>query len=688
MNNGGTPVKLGRWQVGICDCEGTMKIDCGRLSRALDADLPPLHHQLCRGDLASFERMIGQADGVLVACTQEAPLFREVADDARFAGRLAFVNIRERAGWGEAGASALPKIAALLADAAAEIRPAEVRSIESDGLCLVYGSGPAAVEVAQALSARLSVILLLDQADDDVILPPTLDFAVYCGRITGITGALGQFDVTVAGHAAMLPSSRRSPAFGRPHDGVQTRCSIILDLSGGPGLFRPAAAPDGYFRADPGSPLAVMRAVFDASDMAGSFEKPIYVDYDPAICAHSRARQVGCRNCLDACPIGAIAPAGDGIAVDSAVCGGCGGCAAHCPTGALSYRLPDRAGLVHRIQTLARTFRSAGGSRPVLLLHSEGHGFDIINVIARRGRGLPAHVIPLGLHAVTSIGHDALASAFAVGFERVVILADPRSPDAAAALDAEIALTTTILAGFGFAAPGRIVTLAAEDPDTVDHALHALEPLGPCAEAAILPVGGKREVARIALKALADAAPRPPGIVPLPPGAPYGRIRIETGGCTLCLACVSSCPADALSDDPDRPTVRLTEAACVQCGLCARICPERVITLEPRLTLGPEAMQPVVLHQEEPFACIECGKPFAAKSTIDRITRQLAGHWMFQSQDRIAMLQMCDDCRVRVRLAKDAHPMAAGDRPRPRTTDDYKQADASGQSIEDFLKDD
>ncbi len=680
-------MKLGQWQVKICDCEGTMKIDRSRLAEGLAADVPDLHRQLCRRELKAFEQEVAGSERVLVACTQEAPLFREVAEEAGHDGALAFVNIRERAGWCDGGASATPKIAALLADAATEVRPAELRSIESDGLCLIYGAGDTALEVAQALSSRLAVTLMLSDADDEMILPPTLNFAVYRGRIVGVAGALGQFDVTVNGHAAMLPSSRRTAAFGDPRDGVRTQCSIILDVSGGAALVPPGAAPDGFLRADPGSPAAVMRAVFEASDLVGSFEKPIYVDYDPTICAHGRSQKIGCRNCLDACPTGAITSQGDQIAVDAAVCGGCGGCAAHCPTGALSYRLPDRAGLVGRIQTLARTYRAAGGTHPVLLVHDETFGLDMINVIARRGRGLPAPVIPLSLQAVTSLGHDALASAFAAGFERVIVLADPKSTESLAPLEAEIALTAAVLDGLGHGGAGRVVVVSEADPTAVEDALYGLPTLPACAEAQIIPLGGKRDVARMALKALADAAPTPAEIVPLPPTAPYGRIAIDTEGCTLCLACVSCCPADALADDPDRPMVRLTEAACVQCGLCATICPEKVITLDPRLNLAPEAMQPVVLYEEEPFTCTECGKPFAAKSTIDRIAKQLAGqHWMFQSDDRIAMLKMCEDCRVRVQVTKESHPMAMGERPQPRTTEDYKKADAAGLSIEDFLK--
>src|SRR3546814_11012440 len=72
-------------------------------------------------------------------------------------------------------------------------------------------------------------------------------------------------------------------------------------------------------------------------------------------------------------------------------------------------------------------------------------------------------------------------------------------------------------------------------------------------------------------------------LLPLAPGAPFGRIAVDTAGCTLCLACVSACPTGALHDDENRPWLGFREEACVQCGLCRATCPEKVIALEPRL---------------------------------------------------------------------------------------------------------
>ena len=177
---------------------------------------------------------------------------------------------------------------------------------------------------------------------------------------------------------------------------------------------------------------------------------------------------------------------------------------------------------------------------------------------------------------------------------------------------------------------------------------------------------------RLALHELHAAAPAPQDQVPLPAGAPFGRVVVDVPGCTLCLACVGACPTGALVDNPERPQLAFVEDACVQCGLCQSTCPERVISLEPRLNFTDEARQPLVIKQEEPWRCIRCGKPFGTRSSIEKIIEKLsAKHWMYQDSAAVERIKMCDDCRVIVQFEVEGNPFARGPRPQTRTTDDY-----------------
>jgi hypothetical protein len=104
----------------LCDCERSMAPDGEALCRVLagggDARV---HTQLCRAEIDAFRGALRAGDeGLIVACTQEAPLFAETAAEIAPEAALRFVNIRENAGWSAEGAEAGPKIAALLAAAA------------------------------------------------------------------------------------------------------------------------------------------------------------------------------------------------------------------------------------------------------------------------------------------------------------------------------------------------------------------------------------------------------------------------------------------------------------------------------------------------------------------------------------------------------------------------------------------
>ncbi|MGV6846962.1 MAG: 4Fe-4S binding protein, partial [Marinibacterium sp.] len=315
---------------------------------------------------------------------------------------------------------------------------------------------------------------------------------------------------------------------------------------------------------------------------------------------------------------------------------------------------------MQRLQTLAQAYLAAGGTAPRLLA-TDAAGSDMIRAAARFGRGLPADVIPMEVASIGGFGHAEAVAARAAGCAAVYVLpAGVQDPAERDAMAAQVALACAI------AGDGSVGLLDMRDPDALSDTLFD-DPRPANATHAVRPAGTRRQITRQAARALCPDIPS----LPLPQGAPYGAVLVDPDACTLCLSCVSLCPSGALGDNPDLPQLRFQEDACLQCGLCARICPEDAITYEPRLNLADSALDQVTLHEEDPFACIECGALFGVKSTVERVMEKLAGHAMFADGDALRLIQMCDTCRINAQFHSDDNPFADKERPRPRTTDDY-----------------
>ena len=658
----------------ICSCEKTMPLDAEAIGRSCTANVAQAN-QLCGLDLGQFKAALAEGEQITVACTQEAPLFKEVAEDFPQVP-LTFVNIRETGGWSKDAATAGPKAAALIAAASEDMPPISLVTLESSGVALIYGRDEVAIDAAKRLADRLDITVILSKPGD--VTPRSVnEFPVLKGTIRNARGHLGQFELAIDDYALPLPSSRNKLVFGAARDGATSTCDLILDVSGGLPLFPAHELRPGYLRADPRDPAAVERAIADAGNLVGTFDKPRFIHFDESLCAHSRSNITGCTRCLDLCPTGAITPNGNSVAIDPAVCAGCGSCASVCPTGAALYSLPSADALMRKLRTLMQSYGKAGGSNGVILFHDGDHGDALIDALARFGDGLPANVLPLRINEITQLGPETIAAVFAYGGTGAALLTRAKEKHDISGLRRIAEMSATIVSALGFG-EGLVRIIETDDPDQLRAMLDAIPSGTPAPQpASFVARGTKRSVLETTFRELYLAAPAPADVVPLAPGAPFGGVQLNVEGCTLCHACVTACPTGALSDNPDRAMLRFTESLCVQCGLCESTCPEDVITLEPRLDFQAWNAPLRVLKEEEPFHCIACGTPFGTRSSIERVLSKLQEkHWMFEGSNarRLDVIKMCADCRVEAVVNESFDPHAALQRPPVMSTEDYLRA--------------
>ena len=656
-----------------------------------------LHSSLCRREAGAFQRAIQGGGEVVVACTQEKRLFAEVGANTEAAiAPVKFVNIRETGGWGRDAARSMPKLAALLAAAhLPDPEPVPTVTYKSAGRLLIVGPLEPAELAAGLVSDVLDVTVFAQggagaqerrypmlggtiaslegwlgafELKWSATNPIDLDLCTRCNACVAACpeGAIGldyQIDLgQCASHRACVKACAVAGAidFNRDVSALSERFDLVLDLRAGP-AFLQHALPQGYFHlprppGEAGLGEQGLRTLLKLRDLVGEFEKPKFFNYKQKLCAHSRNETIGCNACVEICSAEAIASdkSRQQIKVNPNLCVGCGACTTVCPTGALTYAYPPATTQGRKFKTLLSTYLQAGGTAPVLLLHSQERGLALVEEVGRAAQlgvaqGVPTSVIPVAVWHTASLGIDVWLSAIAMGASQVAVLATAEeAPQYLDALREQMEVAQAVLHGLGYTGTHFTLMRAAglTDLDQELRLLVANRPLAPALPGTFALAPEKRATLELALDHLVEQAPLRPTAIDLPAaGSPFGTVEVDKDKCTLCLSCVSACPVSALQDNPLQPQLRFIEKNCVQCGLCASTCPEKAIVLKPRLLLTRERKEARVLNETPPYACVRCGKPFGTVKAIEAMLGRLAGHSMFQGA-ALERLKMCGDCRV------------------------------------------
>ena len=504
---------------------------------------------------------------------------------------------------------------------------------QSRGHCLIIGPMDLALEVAARLDTPAQTVLVPTpgktdfnkQATEDGVIVVEADALLLKGYLGAFDCAIG--DTESPGSLAMVAGVSLLGGF-----------DLVLDLGDLP-MLRQEVLPFGYMATGSNEAL-IDAAVVELAELQGDFEKPKYFEYDSSICAHSRSSITACTNCIDVCGTGAITSDGDGVKIEPYLCQGCGSCATNCPSGAIRYAYPAPVDALAQLTELLKV-RQEQDQATVVYFHDVEAGAERLESIQS---SLSEIVLPLAVEEVASVGMDVWFAAIAYGVRAIAIDAPALEAGAGRALKSQCDTANAILAGLGL--EPRIALMNGADPLEINEYAGLDYQFIPVAT--FKTFNDKRQTIRNAVDHFGLHSQPGADSVELGSDSPFGQVVVNKDACTLCLACVTVCPASALQDGVTLPQLNLIESQCLQCGMCEKACPESAITLAPRYLYDSEAARkPSVLNEETPFNCIVCNTPFATHQIIGRMQAKLADHWMFGSDKALRRLKMCEDCRVK-----------------------------------------
>ena len=361
-----------------------------------------------------------------------------------------------------------------------------------------------------------------------------------------------------------------------------------------------------------------------------NYEYKKFTVYDHNICQYHERREEICGKCEEVCPTVAIVKNDElkHLEFSQIDCHGCGGCISVCPSGAIDYAPSKR----ESIFKMAKYF---DGHIPLIIPAK----MDVKNLDVTLKEG----VLPFAIEGEKFLHEGTFLTILQESGSQVVFYTDFLSKGSK---DAIFMLNQIYQKKYGMDA----ILLAMTKDELVD-ALEKATLIENSRYSFNEDNTRKREIFSIRLKAIVENEDL--GVVQSGEHVHYGKVKVKESNCTLCLVCVGACNVDALVANIKDNSLRFNPSVCTACGYCEVSCPENdCLTLEKgEIDLNPTWFKEEVLAKDELFACVECGKEFATKKSIEKIAAMMAP--IFSANPiKERTLYCCETCKPKLMMSE------------------------------------
>ncbi len=641
-----------RWGAFLCDCRSTMNVDSKKIGNPLSLVSVVSNPEK---EIHAFAKEADQKklEHVVIGCCAEPSIF----EDALQGMNLHYVDLKRHCfsihpDIQEAHSKALKMIHAEIEVSKIRAKnPVKVNQLQVGNRVVIYTEFPEGLKLASMLkdvveNDTVNVTLCISSDIEGLGDSPLLE---QRSSLVSVEGRLGNLQITLEPNPIT-------------NGGPQNRFSLKSDQL----VVLTKTPPSGTKRRTGVHLLSsteneiLEETVRQVRELVGNFHKPEHVIYDQEICAGGDKGIETCGRCITFCPYDAISRQTDNpirIQVDHLTCEGCGACVSACPTSALHFTDPSPQEIYARMATLLASSKEEHSMTdpPVIVFHCEEMGRKVLETAGEIPMPYSPGVLPVEVPCLRYVSESNMLAALSLGASGVGLLGCENCPNGERELlYQKYDFTQLILQHFGFGQEHvQIITaeegLEADAIGVVNGFVSQLSDAPLVASWSTPRQTENREILAEVLACFLEQTGKEPGGVKISSNLPFALAEVRDSGCTLCRSCANVCPTNAFKFEEDGNSLHFKHINCVGCGLCEQVCPENVITLRRELFLEKQALDYLMVAEDEMIACAKCGKPYINKRALEAVESKLFEVESLRatfSGNRKNILKMCPDCRT------------------------------------------